>query len=74
MTTIATTFTLLLEILVMEDILVENGKGKVIIPRLLMDTGEEGTAGTQVVVGEQEIFHDLSTEKTCTIVIHPTDQ
>lgn len=56
------------------DILVGNGKDQIIVLHMLLDTGEEGKAGTQLVVGELEIFHDLSTEKRCIVVIHPTDK
>jgi len=56
------------------DILVGNGKDKLIVLHMLLDAGEEGEAGTQLVEEELEIFHDLSTEKRCIVVIHPTDQ
>jgi len=56
------------------DMLVGNGKDKIIVFHLLWGTEEEGKAGTQLVGEELEIFHDLSTEKRCIVIIHPTDQ
>ena len=73
MSTIITTLTPLLENLDRKDTLEGNGKDEIIILHMLLDTGEEGLADTRVVVEEQETFHKLSTEKSCTIVIHPTD-
>lgn len=56
MATIATTLTPLQQMLVMKGILEGNGIGEItILPFDLMGTGEEGTAGIQVAVGEQEI-------------------
>jgi len=54
--------------------MVGNGKDKILVLHMLLDTGEEGKAGTQLVGEELEIFHDLLTGKRCIVVIHPTDQ
>ena len=73
--TAATTLMLLLPMLVKKGILVRNGKGEITILIFgLMGTGEEGTAGIQVAVGEQDICHVRWTETICTTVIHPSGQ